>query len=263
MENQQTTIKRYSVEQLMRLAKRFHNTKRTYLLVDPLQGKHIPVSPKASLAMMRTLGGELSREFPGTKLVVGFAETATAIGAAVAECMGRDCTYIQTTREEVTEVSRWIEFQEEHSHATEQKLSADGFAAALGDTDTVIFVDDEFSTGKTLINMIEQMRDEFPQLCDKRIVAASVINRMSDENISRLESHGMICRQLLKIENIDYTDTVNAFNIRGADDLPEADSMIKASCLTKPDPRTTPRTGVKIGEYADSILSRHDMIPSG
>lgn len=262
MENQQTTIKRYSVEQLMRLAKRFHNTKRTYLLVDPLQGKHIPVSPKASLAMMRTLGGELSREFQGTKLVVGFAETATAIGAAVAECMGRDCTYIQTTREEVTEVSRWIEFQEEHSHATEQKLSADGFAAALGDTDTVIFVDDEFSTGKTLINMIEQMRDEFPQLCDKRIVAASVINRMSDENISRLESHGMICRQLLKIENIDYTDTVNAFNIRGADDLPEADSMIKASCLTEPDPCTTPRTGVKIGEYADSILSRHDMIDS-
>ena len=102
----------YTLTQLMHLAKRFHNTKRTYLLVDPLQGKHIPVSPKDCLTMLRTLGAKLKREFPQTKLVVGFAETATAIGAAVAEYMGSDCVYIQTTREEVPEVSKWIEFQE-------------------------------------------------------------------------------------------------------------------------------------------------------
>jgi adenine/guanine phosphoribosyltransferase-like PRPP-binding protein len=255
----------YTLPQLMRLAKRFHNTKRTYLLVDPLQGKHIPVSPNDCLTMLRTLGAKLKREFPRTKLVVGFAETATAIGAAVAEYMGSDCVYIQTTREEVPEVSKWIEFQEEHSHATEQKLSADGFAAALDNTDTVIFVDDEFSTGKTLVNMIEQLRDEFPQLCDKQIVAASIIDRMSEENVRRLEMHGMICRQLLKIENVDYTETVNKFEIRGASDLPtvdNSDDMIKAAYLLKEDGDTSPRTGVVIGEYIDSILVRHDMINS-
>ena len=255
----------YTLPQLMRLAKRFHNTKRTYLLVDPLQGKHIPVSPNDCLTMLRTLGAKLKREFPRTKLVVGFAETATAIGAAVAEYMGSDCVYIQTTREEVTEVSKWIEFQEEHSHATEQKLSADGFAAALDNTDTVIFVDDEFSTGKTLVNMIEQLREEFPQLCDKQIVAASIIDRMSEENVRRLEMHGMICRQLLKIENVDYTETVNKFEIRGASDLPvvdNTDDMIKAAYLMKEDGDTSPRTGVVIGEYIDSILARHDMINS-
>ena len=264
----------YSLEQLMRLAKRFHNTKRTYLLVDPLQGKHIPVSPADCLVMLRTLGEKLRNEFPQTKLVVGFAETATAIGASVAECMGEDCFYIHTTREEVPQVKRWIEFLEEHSHAAEQKLSADGFASALADTDTVIFVDDEFSTGKTLINMIEQLRAEFPELCEKQIVAASVINRMSDENVSRLESHGMICRQLLKIENVDYTETVNAFNIRGADDLLPFDSsaqLVDHISLIKDDTSSDPRTGVVIGECADGIIARHEsitsadsaMIPSG
>ena len=258
-------LREYTLPQLMHLAKRFHNTKRTYLLVDPLQGKHIPVSPNDCLTMLRTLGAKLKREFPGTKLVVGFAETATAIGAAVAEYMGSDCVYIQTTREEVPEVSKWIEFQEEHSHATEQKLSADGFAAALDNTETVIFVDDEFSTGKTLVNMIEQLRDEFPQLCEKQIVAASIIDRMSEENVRRLEMHGMICRQLLKIDNVDYTETVNKFEIRGASDLPGADNsddMIKAAYLLKEDGDTSPRTGVVIGEYIDSILARHEMINS-
>ena len=253
----------YSQEQLMHLAKRFHNTKRTYLLVDPLQGKHIPVSPADCLSMLRTLGGRLNAEFPETRLVVGFAETATAIGAVVAECMGSSCAYMQTTREEVPEVSSWIEFREEHSHATEQKLSAEGFAAALENTDTVIFVDDELSTGKTLVNMIEQLRMVFPQLCGKQIVAASIINRMSDENIQRLAEHGMICRQLLKIDNIDYTDTVNSFNISGASELPEtkmSDDVIRSAYLLKEDNSRTPRTGVIIGDYINSILNRHSLI---
>ena len=46
----------YTKNDLLKLAKRHHNTKRTYLLVDPLQGKHIPVSPTESLKMLGTLG---------------------------------------------------------------------------------------------------------------------------------------------------------------------------------------------------------------
>ena len=265
VEDERATDRAYSQDMLMHLAKRFHNTKRTYLLVDPLQGKHIPVSPEACLSMLRTLGSRISREFPHAGLVVGFAETATAIGAVVAECLGEKCAYIQTTREEVPEVNSWIEFQEEHSHATEQKLSAEGFAEGLDNTDTVIFVDDELSTGKTLVNMIEQLRDAFPQLCEKQIVAASIINRMSDENIKRLEAHGMVCRQLLKIDNIDYTETVNRFNICGASNLPfelDEDDDIRAAYLVKEGGVSSPRTGVVIGEYISSILERHARVTS-
>ena len=74
----------YSQNDLLRVAKRVRNAKRSYLLVNPLQGKHIPVSPARSLEMMNTLGGRLAEAYPGARLVIGFAETATAIGAAVA-----------------------------------------------------------------------------------------------------------------------------------------------------------------------------------
>lgn len=64
------------------LAKRHHNTKRTYLLVNPLQAKHLPVSPSKSLEMMTCLGKQIAQKYPSAKLVIGFAETATAINCA-------------------------------------------------------------------------------------------------------------------------------------------------------------------------------------
>lgn len=266
-------LQTYSEDQLLRLAKRFHNTKRTYLLVDPLQGKHIPVSPNECLRMLRTLGIMLSSEYPGTKLVVGFAETATAVGAVVAECMGSGCRYYQTTRENVGDIETWVEFLEEHSHATEQKLAADSFAEDLDNTDTVIFVDDELSTGKTLNNMIDRLISFFPQLADKQIVAASIINRMSDENVDRFTERGIDCRQLFKLENINYTEAVAPMVIRCASDLPDTDGsdVLKAVNFIKAEDYPSPRTGVAIGEYIENILSRHEfviandsrMIPSG
>ena len=45
----------YTRENTLRIAKRFHNRKRTYLLVNPLQAKHIPVSPTRALEMMDAL----------------------------------------------------------------------------------------------------------------------------------------------------------------------------------------------------------------
>ena len=73
----------YTQSQILRIAKRFRNAKRSYLLVNPLQAKHLPVSPSQALDMMETLGERLRAEFPFAKLVIGFAETATAIGAAL------------------------------------------------------------------------------------------------------------------------------------------------------------------------------------
>ena len=71
----------YSAEDVLILAKRNKNTKRQYLLVDPLQGKHLPVEPEKALEMFRTLGLELAEKYPDTRLIIGFAETATAVGA--------------------------------------------------------------------------------------------------------------------------------------------------------------------------------------
>ena len=39
----------YTEKDLVKIAKRENNTKRNYLVVDPLQGKHIPVVPSKAL----------------------------------------------------------------------------------------------------------------------------------------------------------------------------------------------------------------------
>ena len=86
----------YTSNNTLRIAKRFQNLKRPYLLVNPLQAKHIPVQPAAALDMMGTLGDLLARNYPETRLVIGFAETATAIGAVVAERIAPECVYVHT-----------------------------------------------------------------------------------------------------------------------------------------------------------------------
>lgn len=251
---------RYTQRELLRLAKRFNNKKRNYLLVDPLQGKHVPVSPASCFDMLHTLGQILKDKYSDTQLVIGFAETATAVGAAAAEVIGDNCTYFRTTREDVQGVNSWVEFLEEHSHATEQKLAADDIAAAFDRSPTVIFIDDELSTGKTLRNIIAQLRGIYPQLDGKRIVAASIINRMSDENIALLANEGIECCTLLKLENIDYTDIVNDFDIKEQSGLPEC--SIRAAEFCSQESVTSPRTGVTIGEYRREILDAHNRLVS-
>ena len=84
----------YTAADTLRIAKRYNNPKRSYLLVNPLQAKHIPVSPAAALEMMGALGDQVAAKYPEARLVIGFAETATAIGAAVAARLGPDCLYV-------------------------------------------------------------------------------------------------------------------------------------------------------------------------
>ncbi len=207
----------YRVDQLLKLAKRHHNTKRTYLLVDPLQGKHMPVSPTASLTMMRTLGCGLAEAASNIDLVIGFAETATAIGAVVASAFSAECRYIHTTREKAAVTGQMIDFQEEHSHATEQLLCTEQLGAWIQNAHAIAFVDDELSTGKTLLNMIEKLRAQFPEINGKEIWAVSIVNRLTDERLDLLASHGIRCYALLKLPMSDLTEQVARYSISEAE----------------------------------------------
>lgn len=243
----------YTNENTLRIAKRFQNPKRSYLLVNPLQAKHIPVQPSAALNMMGTLGDLLARKYPKTKLVIGFAETATAIGAAVASRMGPDCVYVHTTREEFPPAKHWIEFLEEHSHAVEQKLNGDSLVEWLSRTDSVILVDDEISTGKTLMNMVSELKGQYPALSEKTIVAASILNRVSPENEMRMAQAGIQSEYLVKLPQEDYTSRVEKIEIRAADEV-EAKALsfqyAKLSCGTLKDPRL----GLPVGDYQRSCM---------
>ena len=159
-----------SENDLIRIAKRLNNNRRTYLLVNPLQAKHIPVSPSKALQMMTRLGELVSSKYNDSRLVVGFAETATAIGAVVAKELSDDCMFLHTTREIVENANGYIQFFEEHSHAIEQKIVADNLDYYFSQTNTIVFVDDEFTTGKTLINMINCLKEHYPSIAGKELL---------------------------------------------------------------------------------------------
>lgn len=241
----------YSISNTLQIAKRYKNPKRTYLLVNPLQAKHIPVSPSESLTMMTKLGELLRSKYPNSNLIIGFAETATAIGAAVANCFSESCIYLHTTREPVPNVDKWIEFSEEHSHAVEQKLFADTLQEWICQSETIIFVEDEISTGKTLINMIDKLKRIFPALATKKLVAASILNRVSPDNMQRMNDAGVVCEFLVQLPQTDYTELVAGFDVYPAEKrqaLPQTMDCIETSIMQQ----VEPRKGTHIGDYAFS-----------
>lgn len=249
----------YTAADTLHLAKRAHNTKRTYLLVNPLQAKHLPVSPSRALEMMRVLGNALAAEFPETRLIIGFAETATAIGAMAASCFDERCIYVHTTREPLPE-GRFLEFREEHSHAMEQTLYCGEMEAWLAETPTVMFIDDEISTGKTILNMAGQLKARFPRLREKRLVAASILNRVSEEDQRRLEAAGITCRYLVKLPQTDYTQAVERFSIAEAQEPPELPGSQEWRRL--PISLCKPRMGVPAFGYLDVCRRRaEELLP--
>lgn len=240
----------YTKETTLRVAKRYRNAKRAYLLVNPLQAKHMPVSPTEALTMMRTLGAGLRQEFPGARLVLGFAETATALGAAVASRLGPDCAFLTTTRE-AGEGPGWVRFLEEHSHAAEQKLWGGDLDALLQETDTVLFVDDEISTGKTLRNMVAQLTRRWPALGEKTLVAASLLNRVTPEQEEALADAGITCRCLVRLPQEDHTAQVTDWTVTEAPPAVLQNLSFRQEILPG-EGLLDPRKTLRIGAYDSS-----------
>ena len=167
----------YQQKDLVRIAKRENNTKRSYLVVDPLQGKHVPVEPSKALNLFKSLAEKLQGKYEGERLLlIGFAETATAIGAQAAITL--ETKYIQTTREVIPD-ARYLFFSEAHSHATEQKLVKDDIDRVINDIDRIVFIEDEVTTGNTIMNIIKIITKEYQK--KTKFAVASLLNGMTEE----------------------------------------------------------------------------------
>lgn len=196
----------YTEQNLVRIAKRENNPKRKYLVVNRLQGKHIPVKPSEALALFRALADTLPSSYKEeTLLVIGFAETATAIGAAVAAELGTD--YIQTTRELVPDVD-YLYFSEEHSHATEQKLVKNDIDTAVKTIDRILFVEDEVTTGKTILNIIDIIKKQYPKHI--KFSVASILNGMDKAALANYENSGIELFWIVKTDHAAYTGTAES-----------------------------------------------------
>lgn len=201
----------YTEQNLVRIAKRENNQKRKYLVVNRLQGKHIPVKPYEALAMFQALANQVQGHYQQeTLLVIGFAETATAIGAAVAVALNAD--YIQTTRELIPNVA-YLYFSEEHSHATEQKLVKDDIDCAVKTIDRILFVEDEVTTGKTIQNIVDILRKQYAKKI--KFSVASVLNGMNQDALDNYKKYGIDLFWLVKTNHAVYTEIAEGFQGNG------------------------------------------------
>lgn len=186
------------IEDLIKVAKRENNTKRSYLYVNPIQGKHVPVSPKLSLKLFSLLARKLEQHYPDeTLLVIGFAETATAIGSAIAYKAKNVKYYMNTTREDIFG-AEYLFFTESHSHATEQRLVINGLEEHLDKVDRIVFAEDEVTTGNTIEKLVNVLLKRFPDKV-KKFGIVSILNSMPEERITQLESRNILCDFLHKI----------------------------------------------------------------
>lgn len=202
----------YKEADLVCIAKRENNEKRKYLVVNRLQGKHVPVKPGESLEMFERLAESIEEIYRGEKLlVVGFAETATAIGAAVAIRLGG--LYMQTTREVLPGVD-YLFFSEAHSHATEQKLVKNDVDKAVGLVDRILFVEDEVTTGNTILNIVDILEKNYPGRV--QVSVASILNGMDEESLARYRARDIRVHYLVKTDHSKYTGIAESYEEDGS-----------------------------------------------
>ncbi|GAA0281959.1 phosphoribosyltransferase [Streptomyces polychromogenes] len=152
-----------SLTELLGLALR-RNPKRAHLLVSQVLGKHVPQSPATVYAAGHGLG-ERVRELLGDRaasaVVLGYAETATGLGHCVADGLGA-APYLHSTRRPVPGMRPAGGFEEAHSHATSHLLLPEDPRLLAGEGPLVL-VDDEFSTGNTVLNTIRDLHARHPR----------------------------------------------------------------------------------------------------
>lgn len=171
--------------------KRAGNKKRKFLFVNEVMGKHIPVYPSKVEKLCKMMSDalldnkEYQRAIKGKGdniLVINFAETALLIGELVADniAFGTNKGVIQVNTSRIADTT--IKLCEEHSHNTQLGLTLPN---DLSNCDTIVIIDDEISTGKTIKNLVREIAKEY-NLKDKTIIGLSVLNTTGkDKDILR------------------------------------------------------------------------------
>lgn len=153
-----------SGKELFQIAERI-NPKRSFLFVSNVLGRHIPVRPQDHFAAVDLMVDLIpDKMIEGPVLVMGYAETAVGIGAAVARGISRrrpksDPLYLSTTRHPVAGRD-WARFSEGHSHATAHHVMSPSYDVLSGPPLTLVLVDDETTTGKTFAALFEAVRKQ-------------------------------------------------------------------------------------------------------
>ncbi|MBY0358482.1 MAG: phosphoribosyltransferase family protein [Candidatus Obscuribacterales bacterium] len=166
---------------------RRNNPNRAVLVVSKVAGRHIPVRPRVSRRAFSMMAGKIPKDLPGPVVFIGLAESAIGIGNGVYEAYERqtwrdDLMFIHSSRHRL-ECQVALHFHEEHSHATQEYLyfpQDQGHAALFAQARSVVLVEDEVTTGRTLQNLSRSLTQIMPKL--EHIVVSVLTDWRSEEH---------------------------------------------------------------------------------
>jgi hypothetical protein len=168
----------YDLDALTSFATR-KNPRRAFLFTSKLTGKHIPSRPSTLLKAYADLAS--AAQLRNTEMyVIGMAETAIGLAHGVFEALvasGHSGGFLHSTRYNL-QSPKLFGFEEEHCHASEHLLFAPEDARALESAKSLVIVDDEISTGSTLVNVLREYVGKYSKV--EEIVLASLTSFISD-----------------------------------------------------------------------------------
>jgi hypothetical protein len=149
-----------------------NNPRRRFLIVSKVLGRHLPARPAEMRAAMNALAARIG-ELPEPILVLGLAETAICLGQGIHQALareGREAGYIHSTRQQL-DLPLLCRFDEPHSHAASHIIyRPDSATIDTGAIRSLLLVDDEVSTGTTLVNLAGALAPHLPA-CERIAVA--------------------------------------------------------------------------------------------
>ena len=269
------------VRDLVGLAVRV-NPRRVHLLVSAVLGKHVPVDPDlvrgAGLLLGRLVadrlagvdsgvasaGGDLlaralreddpaaadalvelvaaPAHAPADVLVLGYAETATGLGHLVGDALGADV--LHSTRRPVGTAPTGT-FEEAHSHATGHLLLPEDPRLLTGDR-PVVLVDDELSTGATVMDTIRGLQALAPR---RRWVVAGLVDLRTDG--ARAELHRFAAELGIEVDVVALAS--------GVVELP-ADVLARGAALLADHPAPAQEAP---GPSAGALVEVAAVVPGG
>jgi len=251
---------------LMAVARR-DNPKRAILVVSRLLGKHLDVSPTTAIAAGAALGQLVARALGSgrpaeavdllTKALLGgpapallpaagdgpaavvlaYAETATAIGHLVRRALGPG-PLLHTTR------ALWgpgalLSFAEPHSHATEHLVFHDD-PAILDVPVPVVLVDDELTTGRTVMNTIDAIQRIRPR--DRYVLATYLDWRPAER---REELRAFALGHGVQIDVVALASGTTSVIDPGPRNVPTRPGVVAAGATGRPFSAVTVPIGVR------------------
>ena len=264
----------FKEQELFEMAMRI-NKKRSFLFVSKVLGKHLAVRPQASILTSYLLahrytrlreqvesafsgqmvqaiqsGQQLQETFqlvqshpikPTKRLrIIGFAETATALGHAFFDAFTGDVRYVHTTREQLVGEQPAITFEEEHSHASSHRLYVEP-SFFDGDIE-VILVDDEMTTGKTNRNIIRQLHAAYPHI--ESVTLVSILDWRNEADLKAFED---LATELgITVHSVALM--TGQFTMMSLGELPTAETL------------AFPTIQVEVNELSVAPIVKHDLV---